>query len=111
MRNQLKPVASSMEGCAYSSSGDLDGHDAHLYAYAHGTTIIGIGAASFSLSGEAAAELAKHLIAALDHIEGKQTSALLELFTAASKQEQADVMRVLDAYQTRRQQQEVPAHE
>lgn len=111
MRNQLKPVASSVTSYAYDSSGELDGLEAYLCAHEHGAMTIGFGPACFSLSGKAAAELAKHLIAALDHSEGRQTSALLELFAAASKQEQEDVLRVLDAYQTRRQQQEVLTHE
>lgn len=72
MRNELKPALSSLGGCAYNSSGDLDGLDAYLCAYKHGTTIIGIGAASFSLSREATAELAKHLITALETVGGAQ---------------------------------------
>jgi len=66
MRNRLELEDPVTDGISYCAAGDLDGCPADVYGYTGGRVIIGVGPASISLTRAAAAELARHLLAALE---------------------------------------------
>lgn len=72
MRNRLDLQDPITTGINYCAAGDLDGCPADVYGYTGGRVIIGFGPATLNLTRTAAAELAQHLLAALEAAGGAQ---------------------------------------
>ncbi len=69
MRNELKPRDTDTP---YYAMGKLDDCDASIMAFGGGSIVVGFGLGSISLTRSAAAELVKHLAAALEAVGGVQ---------------------------------------
>lgn len=59
-------------GAPYCAVGELDDCDAGVTAFSSGAILVGFGLVNISLSRPAAAELVKHLVAALETVGGAQ---------------------------------------
>lgn len=66
MRNLLNVKPLDIPCAAYHASGDLDGHPSSVTSYTDARLYVAFGPGSFALSSEAASELVRHLLAALE---------------------------------------------
>lgn len=66
MRNQLTSRTSTIPGVLYSAEGQLDGHDAYLFAFDYRKVAISFGPNTVTLTIPAAIELVDHLTKAID---------------------------------------------
>ena len=75
MRNQLQPIGSTVPDVVYAAAGNLDGHEATLYAWREGKAVLSFGPCSIALSTGALEGLFQHLANALDAIDAAEREA------------------------------------
>ena len=66
MHNLLNAKPLNIPCAAYHACGDLDGHSSSVTSYTDARLHVAFGPGSFALSSEAASELVRHLLAALE---------------------------------------------